>query len=95
MLAAPAEALGNLWLLDVRPGEVHFRAEAERPDPALYRRLEERVRDELGLPLRIDAAAPGSLLNRARLSKVEPVHKPRVVGFAAAGAPPLTLDDLL
>jgi phenylacetate-CoA ligase len=95
LLTAPAEALGNLWLLDVRPAEVCFRVEAERPDPALYRRLEGRVRDDLGLPLVIDAVAPGSLLNRARLSKVEPVHKPRVVGCSSADAPPLTLDDFL
>jgi phenylacetate-CoA ligase len=95
LLTAPAEVLGNLWLLDVRPGDVRFRVEAERPDLALYRRLEGRVRDELGLPLVIDAVVPGSLLNRARLSKVEPVQKPRVVGCSPAEAPPLTLDDLM
>ncbi len=94
LLTAPAEALGNLWLLDVRPGEVRFRVEARRPDPALYRRLERQVRDELGLPLVIDAVAPGRLLDRSRLLKVEPVQKPRVVGQAAsADAPPRTLDD--
>jgi phenylacetate-CoA ligase len=96
LLTAPAAALGNLWLVEVRPGEVRFRAEAERPDTALYRRLEERVRDEMGLPLVIEAVAPGALLNRARLAKVEPVHKPRVVGdVPSADAPPLTLDDLM
>jgi phenylacetate-CoA ligase len=96
LLTAPAEALGNLWLLDVRPNEVRFRAEAERPDPGLYRQLERQVRAELGLPLAIDPAAPGSLLDRRRLAKVELVHKPRVVGHAAAAdAPPLTLDDLM
>ena len=96
LLTAPAEALGNLWLVEVRPAEVRFRAEAERPDPALYRRLQDRVRDELGLPLVIEAVSPGALLNRARLAKVEPVHKPRVVGAAAsADARPLTLDDLM
>jgi phenylacetate-CoA ligase len=96
LLTAPAEALGNLWLVEVRPGEVRFRAEATRPDPALYRRLQERVRDELGLPLVIEAVAPGTLLNRARLAKVEPVHKPRVVGNVPSDdAPPLTLDELM
>lgn len=96
LLTAPVQALGNLWLLDVRPNEVRFRVEAEWPDEALYRRLEGRVRDELGLPLVIDPAAPGSLLDRARLVRVEPVGKPRVVGYArAADAPPLTLDDLM
>jgi phenylacetate-CoA ligase len=96
LLTAPAEALGNLWLLDVRPKEVRFRAEAERPDPGLYRRLEQLVREELGLPLVIDPVAPGGLLNRARLAKVEPVHKPRVVGYAASmDALALTLDDLM
>jgi phenylacetate-CoA ligase len=95
LLTAPVAALGNLWLVEVRPGEVRFRAEAERPDPALYRRLEERVRDEMGLPLAIEAVTPGTLLNRARLTKVEPVHKPRVVGSVASGGAPLTLDDLM
>jgi phenylacetate-CoA ligase len=95
LLKAPVEALGNLWLLDVRPGAVRFRVEAERPDPMLYQFLEEQVGNDLSLPLVIDAVAPGSLLNRARLTKVEPVRKPRVVGYAAsANAPPLTLDDL-
>ena len=96
LLTAPAEALGNLWLVEVRPGEVRFRAEAARPDPALYRRLQERVRDELGLPLVIEPVAPGTLLNRARLAKVEPVHKPRVVAsVSSADGPSLTLDDLM
>jgi phenylacetate-CoA ligase len=96
LLAAPVEAVGNLWLLDVRPGEVRFRVEAKRPDPALYRPLEQQVRDELGLSLVIDPAAPGALFNRARLAKVEPVHKPRVVGYTpSADGPPLTLDDLM
>jgi phenylacetate-CoA ligase len=96
LLTAPREALGDLWLVEVRPGEVRFRAEADRPDAGLYRKLQERVRDELGLPLVIEAVAPGTLLNRARLTKVEPVHKPRVVGtVASADAPPLTLDDLM
>jgi phenylacetate-CoA ligase len=95
LLTAAAEAVGNLWLLDVRPDRVHFRVEAERPDPGLYRNLEQQVRDELGLPLAIDPVGPGTLLNRNRLAKVEPVHKPRVVGCPAADAPPLTLDDLM
>jgi phenylacetate-coenzyme A ligase PaaK-like adenylate-forming protein len=96
LLNSPVEALGNLWLVEVRPAQICFRVEAERPDPALYRRLEEQVRAELGLPLVIDAVAPCALLNRSRLSKVEPVHKPHVVGCVReAGAPPLTLDDLM
>jgi phenylacetate-CoA ligase len=96
LLTAPVEALGDLWLLDMRPGEVRFRVEAKRPDLALYRRLERQVESELGLPLVIDPVAPGGLLDRARLEKVEPVHKPRVVGYAtSADAPPLTLDDLM
>jgi phenylacetate-CoA ligase len=95
LLKTPVEALGDLWLLDIRPDMVRFRVEAQRPDPALYHRLEEQVGDELGLKLAIDAVAPGALLNRARFAQVEPVNKPRVVGYAAADAPPLTLDDLL
>jgi len=95
LLRAPAEALGNLWLFEVRRDQVRFRAEAARPDPWLYRRLEEQVRDELGLPLVIESVAPGALLNRARLAKTEPVHKPRVVGNISPEEQPLTLDDLM
>jgi phenylacetate-CoA ligase len=95
LLAAPVEALGNLWLLDVRPDQVRFRVEAEQSDPALYRQLEQRVHEELGLPLAIEPVAQGALLSRARLAKVEPVHKPLVIGYAAPDAPPLTLDDLM
>jgi hypothetical protein len=88
--------LGNLWLVEVRPDEVRFRAEAERSDAALYRRLEEKVRAELGLPLVIDTVAPGALLSRDRLTRVDPVGKPRAVGYVKdASAPPLTLNDLM
>jgi phenylacetate-CoA ligase len=95
LLTAPVQALGNLWVIDVRPGAVCFRVEAEQPDAALYRRLERQLRDELGLPLVIEPVSPGALLDRTRLTKVEPVHKPRVVGCAAPDARPLTLDDLM
>jgi hypothetical protein len=90
------EALGNLWLIEVRPQEVCFRAEASRPDPDLYGRLEARVRDELGLPLVIDAVAPGGLMDRDRLLRIDPVNKPRVVGHVTdPGGAALTLDDLM
>jgi len=96
LLQAPAEAIGNLWLIEVRPGEVRFRVEAEQPDPGLYQSLERRVRDEMDLQLRIDAVAPESILNRSRLTKIEPVNKPRIVGIVRQdGAPSLTLDDLM
>jgi phenylacetate-CoA ligase len=96
LLAAPAEALGNLWLVEVRPAEVRFRVEASRPDPALYRRLEGQVRGEMGLPLTIEAVRPGVLLDRSWLMQVEPVVKPRVAAVVAdPGAPPLTLEDLM
>ncbi|MBV8671272.1 MAG: AMP-binding protein [Candidatus Eremiobacteraeota bacterium] len=96
LLTIPAQALSNLWLVEVRPNEVRFRAEAANPDPVLYRQLQERVRDELRLPLVIEPVAPGTLLNRARLAQVEPVNKPRVVGIVpTANGPPLTLDDLM
>jgi phenylacetate-CoA ligase len=95
LLDSPADALGNLWLIEIRPAEVRFRVEAAHPDPVLYRRLEARVHDEMGLPLVIDPVAPGSLLNRDRLMHVEPVNKPRVVGHVTdTSARPLTLDDL-
>ncbi len=96
LLTAPVEAVGNLWLLDVGPDEVCFRVEAEHPDSALYGRLEQRVRDELGLPLTIDAVPTGGLLDRSRLMRVEPVRKPRIVGYSTdAEQPPKTLDELM
>jgi phenylacetate-coenzyme A ligase PaaK-like adenylate-forming protein len=96
LLQSPAEAVGNLWLIEVRPGEVRFRVEAEDPDAGLYESLEQRIRDAMDLPLRIEAVSPGTLLNRSRLMKVEPVNKPRIIGIVQdAGAPSLTLDDLM
>jgi phenylacetate-coenzyme A ligase PaaK-like adenylate-forming protein len=96
LLSAPAAAVGDLWLVDVRADVVHFRVEAERPDPALYRRLEQQVGNDLGLPLVIDAAPPGTLLDRSRFTYVRPVGKPRVVGTGRPpDADPLTLDVLM
>jgi phenylacetate-CoA ligase len=96
LLRTPVESVGNFWLLEMGPDSVRFRVEAARPDPALYRRLEEQVRNELGLALVFDATAPGGLLDRARFRHIEPVAKPRVVGKAPVpGAAPLTLDDLV
>lgn len=96
LLAASSQAVGNFWLVEVGRETVYFRVEAEQPDSALYRRLEEQVGDELGLPLAIDAVAPGTLLDRARFTAVEPVCKPRVVGCAGQNGPqPLTLDELM
>jgi phenylacetate-CoA ligase len=96
LLDSPAAAVGNLWLVEVRPAEVRLRVEADRPDPVLYRRLEERVREAMGLPLAIDAVPPGTLLDRAWLMRVEPVAKPRVVGYLKhADDPPLKFSDLI
>jgi phenylacetate-CoA ligase len=95
LLAAPAETIGDLWLIEVDGQEVRFRAEARRPDPRLYRRLEEEVGEELGIRLKIDAVACGSLLNRARFDVVQPVNKPRVIGQTRPDRRPLTLDDLM
>lgn len=96
LLDCPVGAIGNLWLIEVRPDEVVFRAEAEQPDPSLYRSLEKQVREQWDLPLRIDAVPAGSLLHRSRLMKTEPVNKPRIIGFVRDNnAPSLTLDDLM
>jgi len=35
LLVAPVEAVGNLWLLEVRPAEVRFRVEAQQPDGSM------------------------------------------------------------
>ena len=96
LLRSPAGAIGNLWLFEIRHGEVRFRVEAEQPDPILYRRLEAEIRQELDLPLVIDAVPPGELLNRSRLLAVEPVNKPRTVAYVQDHhAPPLTLDRIM
>ena len=96
LLDSPAAAVGNLWLVEVRPAEVRLRVEADRPDPVLYRRLEERVREAMGLPLAIDAVPPGTLLDRAWLMRVEPGATPRVVGYLKhADDPPLKFSDLI
>jgi phenylacetate-CoA ligase len=96
LLTAPTEVVGNLWLVEVRPAEVRFRVEAERFDGALYRRLEVQVREHLGLPLVIDPVAPGELLARSRLVRVQPLSKPRLVGYVNdASAPPLRLHELM
>jgi phenylacetate-CoA ligase len=96
LLAAPVEAIGDLWLIEVEKEQVRFRAESVRPDATLYRRLEDQVRAELGLTLVIESAEPGTLLNRERLDRIEPVVKPRVVGTRPQGSQrPLTLDDLM
>ncbi|MCH8828121.1 MAG: phenylacetate--CoA ligase family protein [Planctomycetes bacterium] len=96
LLLAPVRAVGNLWLIEVRSGEVRFRVEAEHPDAELYRSLEKQIREAMDLPLRIDAVTPGSLLDRSRLMKIDAVNKPRIVGIVPNNeAPPLTLDDLM
>jgi phenylacetate-CoA ligase len=95
LFAAPAAVLGDLWLLEVRPQEVRFRVEAARLDPVLYRRLQEQILEELGLPLVIDAVPIGALLSRERLAHVEPVGKPRMVSVRRETDSPLTLDELV
>ena len=96
LLNSPSAAVGNVFLFEVRPNQVLFRVEAERPDENLYRRLAAQIRDELDLPLEVDAVPPGQLLDRARLLAIEPVHKPRVVGYVRDQlAPPLTLDSMM
>jgi len=95
LLCSPVRAVGNLWLIEVRPKEVRFRVEAEQPDMNLYRRLEAQVREELDLPLVVDPVRPGGLLDRTRLLAVEPVHKPCNVGYVRDdAAPSLTLDSI-
>lgn len=96
LLAAPVENIGNLWLIELRERDVCFRAEAERPDDALNRRLAKQVRDELGLPLAIETVPIGQLMDRARLLHVDPVGKPRVIGHLPPGrATGLTLDEIM
>jgi len=95
LLPAGAGAIGNFWLYEVRPQGVKVRVEAEYPDAALYRRLEAQIRSQLDLPLEIDPAPPGALLDRRRFQAVEPVAKPRTVGYIQDGAAPLTLDALM
>jgi phenylacetate-CoA ligase len=95
LLAAPVEAIGDLWLVEVDGQEIRFRAEAQRPDARLYRRLEEEIGEELSVRLKIDAVPYGKLLSRPRFEVVQPVNKPRVIGEARPDGRPLTLDDLM
>jgi phenylacetate-CoA ligase len=96
LLKAPLEALSNFWLIEVRPDVVAFRVEAEKPDAALYRRLERQCQSELGLKLRIETVAPGELLDRGRFTWVGQFKKPSVIGYAEQkGKTGLTLDDLM
>lgn len=93
---APVSAVGNLWLVETAESAVRFRVEAESPDAAMYRQLEETIRDELGLPLTIEAVAPGMLMNRARFTEIKPVNKPRLIGQVSdQQAGTTTLDDLM
>jgi phenylacetate-CoA ligase len=95
LLAAPVEAVGDLWVIEIDRDIVRFRAEAAEPNRKLYAELESRVKKELDLPLEIDAVSPGELLARARLGQVQPVLKPRVIGPARDDGRRLTLDDLM
>lgn len=96
LLSSPVSAIGNLWLFEIRPQEVRFRVEAEQPDPVLYRRLEEQIRQEMDLRLVIDPVPHGGLLDRTRLLTIEPVNKPRTACYVQdPHAPPLTLDHLM
>jgi phenylacetate-CoA ligase len=57
----PADVVGDIWMIVVSPERVYFRVEASRTDPALYRKAEQKIRDEFDLPLTIDAVPPGTL----------------------------------
>jgi len=95
LLAAPVDSVGDLWLIEVGKDAVVFRVEASRPDPRLYRRLEEEIGEAYGSRLKIDAVVYGSLLDRSRFDVVQPVNKPRLIGDARPDGRPLTLDDLM
>jgi hypothetical protein len=57
----PADVVGDIWMIITTPERVYFRVEAMRRDEALYHKAEQEVGDEFGLPLTIDAVAPGTL----------------------------------
>ncbi|MFQ5733793.1 MAG: phenylacetate--CoA ligase family protein, partial [Planctomycetaceae bacterium] len=44
LLQGPVEAVGNLWLIEIRSGEVRLRVEAEHRDPDFYQSLEKQIR---------------------------------------------------
>jgi phenylacetate-CoA ligase len=86
----PAEVLGDIYMVVITPEKVYFRAECERPDPALYRQAEKLVRDELQLPLEIVPVQPGGLFPVWWLLQPARVGKPSFfwIGEALEKAPP-------
>lgn len=94
LLAAPTTAIGNVWLVEVRPNGVRFRVEAEQADPRLYLRLQEQVAAEVGLTLEIDPVPVGALWRRERLTQVVPVGKPRTIVRRQEGEAKATLDEV-
>src|SRR5262249_5191583 len=39
----PADVVGDIWMIVMTDDEVHFRVEAARPDPGLYREAERQI----------------------------------------------------
>lgn len=61
MFRLPSQAVGDVWMVVVTPEKIFFRTEAVQPDAVVYRDAERQIADEMGLPLEIDAVAPGTL----------------------------------
>ena len=72
----PMEAVGNIWMIVVTPETVYFRVEAAQPDATLYQQAEDRVREELDLPLKIEPVHPGGLFPQWWLLEPARVGKP-------------------
>ena len=72
----PVDAVGDVWMIVITDDRVHFRVEAARPDPALYRDAEKQVGGEFDIPLVIDAVPPQTLFPKWLLLEPSRIGKP-------------------
>jgi hypothetical protein len=91
----PVDVVGDIWMIVITDDHVHFRVEAARPDPAVYREAEKQVGGEFGIPLVIDAVPPQTLFPKWLLLEPSRIGKPhyycKVKSLAEA---PASLPDL-
>ena len=72
----PVDVVGDIWMIVITDDKVHFRVEADRPDPAVYREAEKQVGGEFGIPLAIDAVPRYTLFPKWLLLEPSRIGKP-------------------
>jgi phenylacetate-CoA ligase len=72
----PADVVGDIWMIVMTDDEVHFRVEAARPDPGVYREAEKQIGAEMGIRLVIDAVPPQTLFPTWLLLEPSRIGKP-------------------